>query len=223
MRLRHGLHLAYCTNIHRGETWLQTFESLKTHTLAVRQRICPDKPYAIGLRLSNQGALELSKPAVLQEFKEWLDQNGCYVFTINGFPFGRFHGGRVKEQVYLPDWTSQERLAYTNLLFEILVQLLPPGVEGSVSTVPCGFKEFVKTEEDLKKIRQNLLHCVEHIASVSRRAGRKMHLGLEPEPACFLETSVETVRFFDQLRAEYRNDSQLTEFLGVNYDTCHLA
>ena len=223
MRLSHGLHLAYCTNIHRGETWPQTFESLKNYTLAVKQRVCPDKPYAIGLRLSDQAARDLSKPATLREFKQWLDQNGCYVFTINGFPFGRFHGTRVKEQVYLPDWTSQERLAYTNLLFDILAQLLPPDVEGSVSTVPCGFKEFVKTADDLKKIRTNLFHCVEHIARVCQQTGRKMHLGLEPEPMCLLETSNETVHFFDRLRAEHGNDSRLTEFLGVNYDTCHLA
>src|SRR5437868_6244822 len=136
MRLNHGLHLAYCTNIHRGETWPQTFDSLKTHTLAVKQLVCPDKLYAIGLRLSNQAARDLSNPSTLREFKSWLDETGCYVFTINGFPFGKFHGTRVKEQVYLPDWTSNERLVYTNLLFDILAQLLPPDVEGSVSTVP---------------------------------------------------------------------------------------
>ena len=34
MRLNHGLHLAYCTNIHRGETWRETFDSLQSHTLA---------------------------------------------------------------------------------------------------------------------------------------------------------------------------------------------
>ncbi len=38
MELKHGLHLAYCTNIHRGEDWAQTFGSLKTHTLGVRDR-----------------------------------------------------------------------------------------------------------------------------------------------------------------------------------------
>ncbi len=223
MRLNHGIHLAYCTNIHRGETWLETFESLKTYTLAVKQRVCPDKPYAIGLRLSNQAALELSQPETIREFKQWLDENGCYVFTINGFPFGKFHGTRVKEQVYLPDWTSPERLDYTNLLFDILAQLLPPDVEGSVSTVPCGFKEFVKTADDLKKICDNLLRCVEHIARVCQQTGRKMHLGLEPEPLCYLETTAETVRFFYCIRAEHQNGPRLNEFLGVNYDTCHLA
>src|SRR5207237_7346660 len=138
MKLNHGLHLAYCTNVHRGETWGETFDALTRYTLAVRQRVCPEKPYAIGLRLSNQAAKELSDRGTLLEFQRWLAQNHCYIFTINGFPFGQFHGKRVKEQVYLPDWTSQARLDYTNLLFDLLAQLLPPDVEGSVSTVPCG-------------------------------------------------------------------------------------
>src|SRR5688500_7154414 len=139
MKLNYGLHLAYCTNIHRGENWPQTFDALKQYTLAVKERVCPKGPYAIGLRLSDLASRELSDPQTLLSFKRWLDQNHCYVFTINGFPYGRFHGGPVKEKVYLPDWTTQERLAYTNRLFDILAQLLPAGVEGSVSTVPGSY------------------------------------------------------------------------------------
>jgi hypothetical protein len=223
MKLNHGLHLAYCTNIHRGENWAETFDSLKKYTLAVRQRVCPAAPYAIGLRLSNQAARELSDPATLRDFQRWLGQNDCYVFTINGFPFGRFHGARVKEQVYAPDWTTPERLAYTNLLFDLLAQLLPPGLEGSVSTLPGSFKEFITAPEQEKQIRDNLWRCVEHIADLSQRTGRKLHLGLEPEPLGLFENTAETIEFFDRLRKEHPNDARLGEHLGVNYDTCHLA
>jgi len=223
MKLSHGLHLAYCTNIHRGETWLETFEALKKYTLAVKERVAADKAYAIGLRLSHRAAQELSEYSSLSGFQKWLEQNDCYIFTINGFPYGQFHGTRVKEKVYLPDWTSPERVTYTNLLFDLLAQLLPKDVEGSVSTVPCGFKELVTTEEQWKAIRRNIWESVEHIARVSERTGRKLHLGLEPEPLCLLETSAEAVRFFGEMREEHRGDSRLDEHLGVNYDTCHLA
>ena len=244
MRLNHGLHLAYCTNVHRGETWRETFDSLKTHTLAVRERVCPQAPFAIGLRLSHRAARELCERDTLLEFQRWLGQNDCYVFTINGFPYGQFHGTRIKEQVYAPDWTSPERLAYTNLLFDLLAAILPAGLEGSVSTLPGSFKEFVApafrrcvsartpasqklTGETpvplLQVIRENLWHCVEHIAKVSERAKCKLHLGLEPEPLCLLENSAETISFFEQLRAEHKNDPRLDEFLGVNYDRCHFA
>ena len=223
MKLKHGLHLAYCTNIHRGENWAQTFDSLKTDTLAVRDRVCPKQPYAIGLRLSDQASRELTDPTTLSNFRRWLDQNHCYIFTINGFPFGKFHGTRVKEQVYAPDWTSRERVNYTNRLFDLLAQLVPPGVEGSVSTVPGSFKEFVHDADQLRMIRANIFQCVEHVARVSRSSGRQLHLGLEPEPLCLLETTAETIHFFDRLRAEHRRDERIDEFLGVNYDTCHLA
>jgi hypothetical protein len=223
MKLNHGLHLAYCTNIHRGETWAETFDSLKRYTLAVRDRVCPADAYAIGLRLSQRAAQELSDPAALLYLQRWLGQNHCYVFTINGFPFGRFHGGRVKEQVYVPDWTSPERPAYTNLLFDLLAQLVPAGIEGSVSTLPGSFKEFIHTPEEAARIRGNIWHCVEHIAHVSAQTGRTLHLGLEPEPLCWLECSGEVVHFFDRLRAEHKNDSRLDRHLGVNYDTCHFA
>ena len=224
MKLNHGLHLAYCTNVHRGETWAETFDALKTHTLAVRQRVCPQKkPYAIGLRLSNRAAHDLKDRALLLEFQHWLARNSCYVFTINGFPFGQFHGERIKEQVYMPDWTSQDRLIYTNLLFDLLAQLVPAGVEGSVSTVPCGSKELVSGPQELTLIRANIWRCVEHIARLSAQTGRKLHLGLEPEPLCLLESSGEVIQFFDRIRAEHRNDPRLPEHLGVNYDTCHFA
>ena len=223
MKLNHGLHLAYCTNIHPAETWPETFDVLKRDTLQVRERVCPEQPYAIGLRLSRQAATELNERSALLEFQRWLGQHHCYVFTINGFPYGQFHGARIKEQVYAPDWTTPERLAYTKLLFDLLAQLVPADVEGSVSTLPCGFKRLVSSSEELRIIRDNLWSCVEHVARVSTQTGRCLHLGLEPEPMCLLETTSEVVQLFDRLRAEHRNDPRLAQHLGVNYDTCHLA
>ena len=223
MRLNHGIHLAYSTNVHRGETWCETLDSLVNYTLAVRQKVCPQKPFAIGLRLSHQAAIELSDPITLLEFQRWLEKNSCYVFTINGFPFGRFHGTRVKENVYRPDWTSPERLDYTNLLFDLLAQLLPAGIEGSVSTLPGSFKEFIRTGEQQQIIRESLWKCVEHVAQLAESTGKKLHLGLEPEPLGLIENSRETVRFFEQLRDEHPRDPRLGVHLGVNYDTCHFA
>jgi hypothetical protein len=223
MRLAHGLHLAYCGNVHRGETWAETLAALETYTLAVKERVCPDRRYAIGLRLSAQAARDLAQGQALLEFQRWLDRHECYVFTINGFPFGNFHGQRVKEQVYLPDWTSPERLEYTNLLFDLLAQLVPRGVEGSVSTVPGSFKEFIKTEEQEQAMRDHIFKCVQHIDRRSWESGRSLHLGLEPEPLGYLETTAETVEFFGRMREEHPDDARLQRCLGVNYDTCHLA
>jgi hypothetical protein len=223
MKLSYGLHLAYCTNIHRGETWLEIFQALQQHTLVVRERVSPDKPYAIGLRLGIKAAQDLGDPRTLLDFLHWLDQHNCYVFTINGFPYGQFHGTRVKEQVYAPDWTTPERLEYTVMLFDLLAQMVPPGSEGSVSTVPVSFKEFIRDEAQAAAARANLWQCVDQIHKICRRYGRNLHLGLEPEPLCYLENTRETVKFFDQMHAERPGDTRLYELLGVNYDCCHLA
>ena len=223
MELAHGLHLAYCTNIHRGETWRETFAALKLHTLAVRERVSAHRPFAIGLRLSAVAARDLADPAKRREFRHWLEKNDCYVFTLNGFPYGPFHGARVKHAVYQPDWTTPERLAYTNQLFDLLAELVPPGLAGSVSTLPASFKDFIHQPAQLAAIRDNLWRCLEHVAHMSQTRGRSLHLGLEPEPLCLLENSHETVDFFARMRQDRPRDERVNEFLGVNYDTCHLA
>jgi hypothetical protein len=224
MQLNYGIHLAYCTNVHRGETWAETFAALERHTLPVRRRVAPGRAYAIGLRLGQRAAEELARPPALAAFRTWLDRHDCYVFTINGFPYGSFHGTRVKEQVYAPDWATTERVAYTKQLFDLLVQLLPAGVAGSVSTVPASFKSFVAVDPGRRQaIFAHLTECARYIAALSERTGRDLHLGLEPEPLCLIETSEETIAFFDAWRASDPAVESLLRFVGVNYDCCHLA
>ena len=228
MQLQHGIHLGYCTNIHRGETWDETFAGLDQYTLRVRSRVCPsDEPYGIGLRLSADAAAELAADrGKLDAFRRWLDVNGCYVFTINGFPYGKFHNTRVKEQVYAPDWTSSKRLEYTNLLFDLLCEIAPAGMSGSVSTLPGSFKEFI-TDDAAQgaAICANLRACSDHLDRLREKTGRDLHLGLEPEPLGWFETTPETVSFFDRLTDGLDGDarSRVMRNLGVNYDTCHLA
>ena len=137
------MHLAYCTNVHRGETWAETFAALERHTLPVRRRVASGRSYAIGLRLGRRAADELAQPAELAAFRAWLERHDCYIFTINGFPYGSFHGTRVKEQVYAPDWSTPDRVDYTLRLFSLLAELAPAGAAASVSTVPASFKAFV--------------------------------------------------------------------------------
>jgi sugar phosphate isomerase/epimerase len=224
MRLSHGLHLAYCTNIHRGETWAEIQEALRRHVLAVRDRVSPGRPYAIGLRLSDAASRELVQPAALDAFRQWLAAENCYVFTINGFPFGRFHGTRVKEQVFQPDWSTEARLDYTKRLFDILAAILPDGVEGSVSTVPGSHKELIVSPEQPAAIRRNFWRVIDHVAEVSARMGKTLHLGLEPEPLGWVENTEETLQFFADMAAERPGEvEKLQRHLGVNYDTCHFA
>ncbi len=223
MLLQHGIHLGYCTNIHRGETWEETWRGLRDYTLRVRERVTLGQPYGIGLRLSSLAAHELADPGKLADFRDWLDKENCYVFTINGFPYGSFHGERVKENVFKPDWTSPDRLEYTNLLFDILAKLLPKGMSGSVSTLPGSHKEFGIGSDELNAIFLNLKKCSEHIARLSDTSGHDLHLGLEPEPLGLFETSGETLKFFGLYLDQFPNDKTFFQRVGLNYDCCHLA
>jgi hypothetical protein len=123
------VHLSYCTNIHPGETWPEVRENLERYLVPVRERVATGRPFGVGLRLSAESARAVGERAALNELKEFLRAHDLYVFTINGFPYGPFHGRPVKEQVYLPDWLDPERLAYTDRLADILAALLPDGVD----------------------------------------------------------------------------------------------
>ena len=223
MKLSKGQHLAYCTNVHRGNNWEETFFSLEQYVLKVRKKICPDTPYAIGLRLGADAARELSNPEVLNRFREWLDLQNAYIFTINGFPYGNFHGQRVKEKVYLPDWTDPKRLTYTLSLFQVLSALLPAGMEGSVSTLPASFKEFHPADRLPDSAYKNLLTCAEEIEHLSLENDLDLHLGMEPEPLGWFETTVETLRFLEELFDRAKDPEMVRRRIGVNYDCCHLA
>ncbi len=219
-------HLSYCTNIHPAETWEETREMLKNHVLAVRdllrQRslIGPEEPFAIGLRLSAVAAEELLEGNHLQEFKQWLDETNTYVFTINGFPYGNFHGTRVKEKVFQPDWTEPARVEYTKNLFRILSVIARPDTGASVSTLPGSHKTFSANEF---VIRENLIELADWLESLSQETGHDFHLGLEPEPIGHFENTEETLQFFERLHQDAANSDVVRKRIGLNYDTCHFA
>jgi sugar phosphate isomerase/epimerase len=200
VRLGAAGHLSYCSNIHPGETWDEVQANLRRHLPAVRRRLGVAGDFGIGLRLSAQAAEALARPQALAAFQAFLADEGFYVFTLNGFPYGTFHGTRVKEGVYLPDWRSPERLRYTNQLADLLAALLPaePGLEGSVSTVPGAYKPALDGPDDAAHMAAQLVAHVAHLVGLHQRCGRTITLALEPEPNCFLETVAESVAFFEQ-------------------------
>ena len=128
MKLNHGLHLAYCTNVHRGENWAETFASLQTHTLAVRQRVCPDTALRHRPAPEQSGGARIERRAPrCASFKNGWSKTIATFLRSTDFPSASFTAARVKEQVYPPDWTSPERLAYTNLLFDLLARACAAG------------------------------------------------------------------------------------------------
>lgn len=216
--------LAYCTNIHPAESWQETFAALQTHALRLKEMLQHESrlldPFPLAPRLSARAATELLDGGHLPDFVKWVREQGCRVFTINGFPYGAFHGTKVKENVYKPDWTEQSRLDYTIKLFQILLPFLEPGQQGSVSTLPGSFKEFHASET---LIFDQLERCAEEIERMSRESGCDLHLGLEPEPLGYFENTAETLAFFHRLWDHAKDPEIMRRRIGVNYDTCHFA
>jgi hypothetical protein len=218
-------HLTYCTNIHRGERWAEVDRALRTHLPAIKAAVAPDQALGVGLRLSAIAADELAAPDAFDAFRAFLAEHRLYVFTLNGFPYGPFHGVRVKEHVYQPDWRTGERLRYTNQLADLLLRLLPeePGLDGSISTVPGTFRPLGAEPGALNAIAANLLEHVAHLVGIERRTGRTIRVALEPEPMCLLETTEEAAAFLEDHLLAAGALARLAERLGVGRAAAEVA
>ncbi len=207
--------LTYCTNIHPGESWQEIFAAVRDSAPVVKKRISPHRPFPLGLRLSAAAAWEIDGGAAAQ-FHRWCRQEGLYVASVNGFPYGTFHHAPVKQEVYLPDWRQAERLDYTKKLAQLLSIWLPEDMVGSISTVPVGFRTDIG-KEDFDSVRENLGRALDFLHRLAEASGKEILLSMEPEPGCVLETVDDVVAFFDRLDLP---DSQ-RQRLAVCYDCCH--
>ena len=226
MRLRNDppLHLTYCLNVHPGETWADNLSAIRTHALKVRDRVCPaGEAFGLGMRLSAAGAEELARPAALADFRDFLARENLYVFTINGFPYGTFHGSAVKEKVYQPDWRSPQRRDYTIRLADILAELLPEGVAGSISTVPGSYRKWITSDDDVRQMTTMLTVAAGRLSEIYGETGREIVLAIEPEPDCYIETTDETIDFFAGPLAVAADEDVIRRHVGVCFDTAHLA
>ena len=234
-------HLSYCSNIHPGEDWKEHFAVLQSSIPQIKADVCPDASMGIGLRLANQASIDLSEGENFESFKKWLAENDCYVFTMNGFPFGNFHHSVVKDQVHAPDWTTKERTDYTIRLFQLLAKLLPENLtQGGVSTSPLSYRFWWQGEEAMKegtiKATRNMISVVEALIDLKESNGKTLHLDIEPEPDGILENSDEFINWYnnyllplgiEQLQKKGLSAQQATEAIKAHiqlcYDVCHFA
>lgn len=234
-------HLTYCTNIHPGESWAEVWQNLQTYLPHLKQQLSPHAAFGIGLRLADCASRELLQHDNLAQFKQWLAAHDLYVFTINGFPYGSFHRQVVKDQVYSPDWFTHDRLIYTQRLIHILAALLPAGMEGSISTLPISYKPWWEDPVQLERTNicaaQQLATIAHDLSQLYATTGKKIHLGLEPEPDGLIENSEEVVAWFERYlltvgAAQLQQHQGMTpdtarqllrQHIQVCYDTCHFA
>lgn len=207
-------HIGYCLNIYPGESADAIADHIRRRCPEVKAAVCPDAEMGIGLWLPAKAVREFRRHP--DQLRQLLSHQQMYAFSINAFPFGDFHSRPVKEKVYLPDWSSSARRDYTIDAARILAQLLPEGVDGSISTVPVAHGKNCPPQA-----MANLMAVAAELEKLESQTGRLIRLALEPEPDCYLERTDECIDFFEQLRLV--NRPLVDRYLGICLDVCHSA
>ena len=182
---------------------------------------------AAGLWLSHAAVEALADAGVRDRFRARLREAGVRLITLNAFPYGDFHAERVKESVFLPDWSDERRLRYTLACAEVLAACLPDdAAEGTLSTLPLGLRAAWSGEKE-NFAAGFLLNAVERLDALAATTGKPIRICLEMEPGGVLERADQTVAFFDWLHSAARragiSPERVQRHLGVCYDACHQA
>lgn len=233
-----GTLLGYCTNVHpdaspaRGVDVIEA--ALLKHACAVKERVSPGSPLPVGLWLPARAAMELiADHARFERFREFLSTRGLTPFTYNAFPWGNFHGPVVKHRVYRPDWSEYDRLEYTVAVAAIAAELAPPASEVSISTLPVAWGKHGTDDDgrreppcDLHAAARSLRSLAVHLSQTLEETGRLIHVDLEPEPGCYLDTAGDVVRFFEDFllpKGGTSHERLIREHIRVCHDICHAA
>ena len=201
------LPVAWCTNVHDAHTVQALCEAISS----VAEEL--HAPAAVGLWLS---------PDMLQEdslgsLRSTLDQLELPCIGLNGFPAMDFRGEAVKTRVYKPNWNDTARLAYTAACADALTVLLPESGEGGMTTLPLGWPADGIDQAHAAQLLRDACCAIERIGRV---AGRALHLAIEPEPGCVLDTVEATAAFVEEHALGDLADAGV---LRICLDTCHLA
>jgi sugar phosphate isomerase/epimerase len=211
------MRLSYCTNVHPAEDLDGVLAQLRRFAGPVR-REAGLPVLGVGLWLPAQLAHQLAASSADRErLRMVLDAQGLQVHTLNAFPFGGFHREVVKHEVYRPTWAEPARLEYTLACAEVLAALLPDGVDGSISTLPLGWRA-PWTEDDDAAATAAFAELGRQLAALQARTGRTVRIAVEPEPGCVLDTVADVAAWLGRRTAAID-----PAYIGVCLDTCHLA
>lgn len=218
--------LGYCTNVHAGTDVDHVLNNLRACGLSVREELNVDS-LGIGLWLSESAAVEALHASPLQRIREELHEMRLIPYTFNGFPQGDFHSAVVKHRVYQPTWWERARSEYTRNLIQLIDQLLPQGMDGSISTLPIAWGSPAPTEEQLVQSATYLTEIAIELNRLFESTGRTVVIAIEPEPGCALTDTSSLRRFFDDYLSAPRlseyTASIVRKYITMCHDICHAA
>ncbi|MGA8137979.1 MAG: metabolite traffic protein EboE [Pseudomonas gingeri] len=210
--------IGYCSNVHPTPELAGLCASIEAHFQGVR-RLRGLNEQDSGLWISAKAAAQLQQVTARQAFLECLQRSGLRLTSLNGFPYGQFHGGAVKAEVYRPHWADPQRLEYSLQLAQLLAAALPPDcAQGVISSVPLGYAAHWSAALQHGAERQ-LRQLTRSLARLHQETGKKIVLCLEMEPDCVLENTDQAIAFFQYWQAVDPHH----EHLALCFDVCHQA
>ncbi len=216
--------LCYCSNVHAINDFIEWENTMSYFGTQIRQHMqWANLPMGLWF---HAGLMQNMDAYLMGKIRDILAAYDLSVFTLNAFPYGRFHEPVVKTKVYIPDWTRPERLEYTVGCAKLLAYLVKDNM-GSISTLPLGWREGW-TERHSQMASHNLLTFVKEARSLENKTGKCIRLGLEPEPGCVLEYTEQVLLFWEKHVRPMAHErgispNELSRYLGICYDTCHQA
>jgi len=222
---RQGTSIGYSLNVFPDESLEELRHTLRHRAPHIRREAYHDREFPVELRFSQRMVEELrAQPAAVTELRDMLRDEGLRLVALNAFVPISFHQPNLKERVYLPTWhESDERLRYTCDCADLLAALAPPEVKEPTLSVPAGAlkRDFADAPGVHEQTAGALRRFAQHCAELEQRTGRRVTVGLEPEPGLAYERTSEVIEFFAKFRPALDGETGSGRYLGVNFDICH--
>lgn len=217
--------LCYCGNVHSAHNLDELLQSIESGPALVRESLGSER-IQYGLWLS-ESALAESIKENHSRLREALAEKRIDVCTMNAFPQGDFQAEVVKYEVYNPNWADLARLDYTLQCASLLTELVGPGQDATLSTLPLGLRTAFASAQDVSIACANLCQAALVLSDMATQSGKSIRICLEPEPGCYLETGKDFIRFWQgplaEAAAAIGAEIAVQEHLGMCLDTCHHA
>jgi hypothetical protein len=214
--------IGYCGNVHPVSNLRELVDTINGPTMEIAQQLHDLDHLALGLWLPQTALGEaLSHPEPLRQACE---QKRLKLVSFNGFPMGRFHNQTVKEKVYTPDWTSPQRLQYTQDLARLGQKL--GAVKLNISSLSGGYRPLDDPEKK-KSYRQQWLKWTAWAHGFEEQTGCLVQLAIEPEPFNTWEDQRDAIDDWKKMLSEAKEidipESQVRRHLGLCFDCCHFS
>ena len=167
----------------------------------------------------------------------WMPR-GCTSRSSTAFPTAPSTGRRSRPTSTRRTGATRRASPTRSISFASSRACCPRGLDGGVSTAPLTYKAWMPRPG--RRAWPVMTRNVARVAAAlveARGTGAMIHLDIEPEPDCLLETSAETIDFFEQwllpvggetLRQEHgltldEAQGALLDHVRVCFDCCHFA